>query len=408
MGTHGDGRERNWTKNIFEAARVNLGNFRKSAQERRKYAHRLRMDSAAISLDNLSMPHSEHGSLAAKYVVDDLPGARQIGSRLYGILASIDTGFPVSQLARDYLMASGLGCLHALVEGRIDLEAFQREAAIERTHRMELAETATRKAAADEAKRKAERAAASAAIFDDPAYKRRQETKRLRRVFSLGYIEAEHYPRIMGVLRTLEQGQRLRPEDVVWLQTEAEDCWTDAVAAAYHLIEAEALTEAWRVTGDLWVAVNASSHWRKCRQPEASLRLTEEALAADAATAPKVRSALATTRGGALRDVGRQAEAKTLGEQAHALTPRDYRPCTLLGAVHFELGDLIAGHEWFKKAEELGAAKATVDHDIRALLARMSEAERYRVRGFLLEQDPERFAWLRNNRRPEQRGPRSA
>lgn len=354
------------------------------------------------------MPHSEQGSLAAKYVVDDLPGARQIGSRLYGILASIDTGSPVSQLARDYLLANGLCCLHALIEGRTDLEEFKREAAIERTHRMELAEIAARNAATDEAKRKAERAAASAAIFADLAYKRRQEAKQLRRIFNLGYIEAEHYPRVMGVLRTLEQGQRLRPEDVVWLQTEAEDCWTDAVAAAYHLIEAEALTEAWRATGDLWAAVNASSHWRKCRQPEASLRLTEEALNADAATAPKVRSALATTRGGALRDVNRQAEAKTLGEQAHALTPKDYRPCTLLGAVYIELGDLIAGHEWFKRAEQLGAAKATVDHDIRAILARMSEAERYRVRGFLLEQDPERFAWLRTNRRPEQRGPRSA
>jgi tetratricopeptide (TPR) repeat protein len=392
----------------FRSRESELWRFRKSAQERRKYAHRLRMDSAAIWLDKLPMPHSEQGSLAAKYVVDDLPGARQIGSRLHGILANIDTGSPVSQLARDYLKASGLCCLHALAEGRTDMEAFKREAVIERTHRMELAEIAARKAAADEAKRKAERAAASAAIFDDPAYKRRQEAKRLRRVFSLGYIEAEHYPRVMGVLRTLEQRQRLRPEDVVWLQTEAEDCWTDAVAATYHLIEAEALTEAWRVTGDPWTAVNASSHWRKCRQPEASLRLTEEALAADAATAPKVRSALATTRGGALRDVGRQAEAKALGEQAHALTPKDYRPCTLLGAVYIELGDLTAGHGWFKKAEQLGAAKAIVDHDIRALLVRMSEAESYRVRGFLLEQDSERFAWLRTKGRPDQRGPKSA
>ena len=110
--------------------------------------------------------------------------------------------------------------------------------------------------------RKAERAVASAAIFDDPAYKRRQEAKQLRRKFNLGYIEAEHYPRVLGLLRALEQGQRLRPEDVVWLQTDAEDCWTDAVAATYHLIEAEALTETWRVTGDPWAAVNASSHWR--------------------------------------------------------------------------------------------------------------------------------------------------
>jgi len=350
------------------------------------------------------MPYSEQNSLAAKYVVDDLPGARQIGSRLHGILTSLEAGSPLSQLARDYLVASGLRCLHALAEGRTDLDAFKREAAIERTHRMTLAEVAARKAAADNAKRKAELAAASAAIFNDPAYKRRQETKQLRRAFDLGYIEPEHYPRVMRLLRTLKQKQRLRPEDVIWLQTEANDYWTDAVAAAWHLIEAEALTEVWRVTGDPWAAVNASSRWRKCSQPEASLRLTEEAMASAAASAAKVRSALATTRGGALRDLDRQAEAKALGEQAHALTPHDYRPCTLLGAIHIELGDFVAGYEWFKKAEQLGAAKAIVDHDIRAMLARMSDAERDRVRGFLLEQDPERFVWLRAKRRSAHRG----
>ena len=84
--------------------------------------------------------------MAAKYVVEDLPSARQIGSRLHGILASIDTGSPVSQLARDYLKASGLCCLHALVEGRTDLEAFKRDAAIERRHRIEQAYIAARKA----------------------------------------------------------------------------------------------------------------------------------------------------------------------------------------------------------------------------------------------------------------------
>lgn len=44
------------------------------------------------------------------------------------------------------------------------------------------------------------------------------------------------------------------------------------------------------------------------------------------------------------------------------MSPIFIRTCTLLGAVHIELGDLISGHEWFKKAEQLGAAKALVDH----------------------------------------------
>lgn len=338
-------------------------------------------------------------NLAEKYVVDDIAGAHQIGSRLHGILDNIDAGFPVSKLARDFLAKSGLACLCALVEGQIDLDAFQHSAAIERKLRMEQADLAARKAVEDAAELKAKRMAASAAIFNDPAYRRRQEAKQLRRQFGLGYIEPEHYPRVMRLLALLGKRNRLPPGDVVWLQTEAEDCWTDQVASTWHGIEAEALADIWRVTGDPWAAVNASSHWRKCEQPENALRLTEEALAVPQATNAKVQSALATTRGGALRDVNRLAEAKAAGEQAHMLMPKDYRPCTLLGAVYFGLHNFSAGLEWFEKAEELGATQSLVEHDISASLARLPDAERGRLRAFLLDYDPERFVWLNAKRR---------
>lgn len=128
--------------------------------------------------------------------------------------------------------------------------------------------------------------------------------------------------------------------------------------------------------------------------PELAISLTGEALAGNTKSETKIKSALATTRGAALRAVGRRSEAKALGEEAHALEPNDYRPCTLLGAVHIELGDLNAGHEWFVNAEQRGATKAALDHDIKALLARLPKAERARVRRLLLDRDPEQFAWL--------------
>lgn len=295
-------------------------------------------------------------------------------------------------------MANKLHCFHALVDGQIDFDTFKRDALSERAHRMDMAKIAAVEAATAEERRKAELAAASAAIFADPSYKRRQEAKQLKRRFNLGYIEPENYPRVMRLLQALAIGRRLKPEDVLWLQTGADDCWTDEVAAAWHLVEAEVLTAAWRETGHPWDAVNASRHWRKGGHPESAISLTEEALATNATSGPKIRSALATTRGAALRAVGHLAEAKALGEQAHALAPNNYRPCTLLGAIHMELGELIAGHKWFMKAEQRGAEKALVDHDINALLARMPVAERDRIRAFLLDQDPERFAWLRSKR----------
>ena len=97
-----------------------------------------------------------------------------------------------------------------------------------------------------------------------------------------------------------------------------------------------------------------------------------------------------------MRDAGRVTEARTHGLEAHELTPIDFRPCTLLGAVSMELGDLAAGHEWYAKAEALGAERRAIDQELRALLIRSEPDARDRIRNFLLEQDPERFAWLRN------------
>lgn len=146
-------------------------------------------------------------------------------------------------------------------------------------------------------------------------------------------------------------------------------------------------------TGDEWAAVNASGHWRKAGKPDMALEVTEAALVKTGLN-PKIRSALSTTSGGAMRDVGRLADAKVLGLEAHDLTPADFRPCTLLGAVSMELGDLAAGHEWYRKAEALRAERHAIDQDLRALLVRSEPDARERIRAYLLAQDPERFGWL--------------
>lgn len=47
-----------------------------------------------------------------------------------------------------------------------------------------------------------------------------------------------------------------------------------------------------------------------------------------------------------------------------------------------------------KKAETLGAVRAAIDQDLRALLFRVSPQQRQRIGGFLLAEDPERFIWV--------------
>lgn len=344
------------------------------------------------------MSGSNQASLAEKYLVDDLPGAALVGARLNGILQKIEAGEGLTALAQAFLTSGGLNSLLALATGQIDRPAFEEAAARERSDRIQNAKDEADRVAAEQA-RKAEAMnvavkARFAAIENDPVLRRKREARELRDQFGIGFIETEHYPRAMRLLKQVASGDRLAPEDVAWLSTEAVDCWTDPLQKAWHRLEAEALTKAWEESRDPWDAVNASAHWRKADEPQLALEVTGAALA-KVGRSPKPRSALSTTRGGAMRDTGRLTEARTLGLEAHELTPADFRPCTLLGAVSMELGDLAAGHEWYAKAEALGAERRAIDQDLRALLIRAEPDARDRIRNYLLEQDPERFAWLR-------------
>ena len=303
------------------------------------------------------MSGSSQAGLAEKYLVDDLPGAALVGARLNGILQKIEAGETLTSLAQAFLTSGGLNSLLALATGQIDRPTFEEAAARERSDRIQRAkEDADRVTAEQTQKAEAMDAAIKArfaAMDNDPVLRKRREARELWDRFDIGFIETEHYPRAMRLLKQVASGDRLAPEDVAWLSTEVVDCWTDALQKAWHRLEAEALTKAWEESRDPWDAVNASAHWRKADEPQQALEVTEAALA-KAGRNPKPRSALLTTRGGAMRDAGRLTEARTIGLEAHELIPADFRPCTLLGAVSMGLGDLAAGHEWYAKAEALG------------------------------------------------------
>lgn len=344
------------------------------------------------------MTQSLRGDLAKRYLLEDLPGASQLGARLNGILLKIDSGEQVTALQRQFLVATGLHALCALADGKITQGEFSSRAEQEQAARIEEASAKAVKDAAERAACEEAKAAAIKETFaaraNDPVLRRKREARELRQHFGIGYVESEDYPRVMALLKQVANRQRLKAEDVAWLKTEADDCWTDALQKAFHALEAEALTRAWQTSGDPWDAVNASAHWRKADRPEEALRLTEAARA-QIGPNPKISSALATTRGGAMRDLRRLDDAKTLAGEANRLMPSDYRPCTLLGAVHIELGDLQAGREWYAKAESLGASRQAIDNELRGLLMRSSTKEQQRIREYLLQHDPQRFAWLR-------------
>jgi len=109
----------------------------------------------------------------------------------------------------------------------------------------------------------------------------------------------------------------------------------------------------------------------------------------------KLKSALCTTHGGVMRDLKHWDEALRLGEKAHAFRPDDYRPCTLLGAVHMETGNCNLGWEWYDKAIKRGATVDSVDQDLRNIFFRANHAEQKEMSDFLLRIDPIRYEWAR-------------
>lgn len=153
-----------------------------------------------------------HLSLAARYLVDDLPGARQVGARLNGIsFCKIEAGETLSAAALQFPAERGLEAIRACVISQRDWSEFSEQAEAERRERIERAEVADDAVAVAQAAES--RAAAVKQYFDepenDPVVRRRRQAKVLRNRFGIGYVDGGHYPRIMTLLAHLGAGQRL-------------------------------------------------------------------------------------------------------------------------------------------------------------------------------------------------------
>lgn len=200
------------------------------------------------------MTRSQHADLAERYLLEDLPGASQLGARLNGILLKIDAGEQVTSLQRHFLVTTGLNALTGLTDGKITQTEFRALAKQELAVRIEEASAKAVKDAAERAACAEAQAAAIKEIFAararDPVLRRKREARELRQRFGIGYVESEDYPRVMALLRQVANRQRLKAEDFAWLKTEADYCWTDALQKAFHALEAEALTKAWETSGD--------------------------------------------------------------------------------------------------------------------------------------------------------------
>lgn len=234
--------------------------------------------------------------------------------------------------------------------------------------------------------------AARIARESDPAYIAMMQTQALYAKYGLSQNDQTLAQRMTNVIRQIDAGNRLPKEELAWLNTEGRKHFTPQLKAAYHRLEAEYHADRFRSTRDPWHAINASKHYRKCNRSEIALELLDS-IASDRLKHPKVKSAVLTTRGGVMRDLGRRPEALRAGEEAHELQPSDYRPRTLLGAVHMEMREFERGHEWYEKARVRGAREQGIDSELRSIFQQMDLAGREAMKRFLFAEDA-RHRWL--------------
>jgi tetratricopeptide (TPR) repeat protein len=226
--------------------------------------------------------------------------------------------------------------------------------------------------------------------------RRRQNIDRRRMLwekYDIDYVESPDMRRMMQILDRLENGAGLAEDDVVWLKTR--DHFSVAVRRVFHENEAELCRKAFEDTGDIWQAINANSHFRKANQSEKGLALVES-INVNSLKDKLQHSALLTTKGGSYRDLGRLPEALGVAENAHALNPKSYHPCTLLGAIHYELREFGMGDSWFAKAVARGAKQDIVDGELRSLLRRVSAEKKREIAEHLLRSDSQRYGWVKS------------
>lgn len=251
-------------------------------------------------------------------------------------------------------------------------------------------------------------------LQNDPEYaaayhaeqKRKQEErerieaeKRFLQSFDIDWIANTDRQKLFPILRKLSLSERLSEEEVVWLETTGKQNYFSKQSKVYQThnrLEAEYYIDVFQKQKIVWHAVNASSHLRKAQLAERAETLLKD-ITQNKITDKKLKSAFFTTFGGVKRDLDKFYEGIELAETAHELSPKDYRPCTLLGALHFEIREYTTGSEWFATAERLGAPTHNTDAEIKAVYYKANKEKKAELKAYLLKVDPKRYAWVKKS-----------
>lgn len=177
---------------------------------------------------------------------------------------------------------------------------------------------------------------------------RAAEIEQARRLEQQRAAEASEQARALALVQRAERGEGLREAEIDTLIADRRDAALHAYLNAYF-----------RRTGDHIPLLHASSEWRQQRRPAEAEKATQAVLrrAVDLQLGPRAVSAIYTTRGGALRDLGFLEEAEHIARLAIEYDPASPQPHTLLGVVLMQQGQPEDAQDHFDLARQLGGGR---------------------------------------------------
>ncbi|AZG72632.1 hypothetical protein [Shewanella livingstonensis] len=193
-------------------------------------------------------------------------------------------------------------------------------------------------------------------------------------------------------LLTQLRKKTITPEELKWLDDIGFS--SNLVVQKYHLHLAHQHFQNWKQKSLPWELVNASAAYRKAEVLTKIKKALDESYPFNLPkNEKKLKSALLTTYGGVCRDLKDYVNSIKFGLEAHKVTPLNFRPCTLLGAVYLSTGEFDLGHEWYSKAKERGFRQDDYDNDIKSVYFRASDEMKNRLKQNLIATG-HKYKWL--------------
>jgi tetratricopeptide (TPR) repeat protein len=333
------------------------------------------------------MTQNQLKNLAIKYCVEDLKDSSLPGTSLSIVISRLELAPDyIPEATKDYLRKSKLKSLLKYACNQISFNEFSLVAKSEQKER---------KLEADKLREKQ----AKQAVVNAEKNRKLELFRKLLSKYDLSpsFVNTGDGPRLKDILEKAEHGTRLSQDEVAWLMVSPRGMYsgyyTQRLREKYHRIEAEYYLIKFQQSKNSWDVINASSHFRKCNQSSKADSILVNINTSEFKS-QKTESAFNTTYGGVKRDLKEMNEALSFGNKAHLLTPNDFRPCTLLGAINIEIGNYEEGQSWYRKAIERGATEKSVDDDLRSIFKRSDTKKCKELALFLLKNDPDIYSWV--------------